>query len=80
MIPIITLLFCVAVLWWAVRGLRDIGWQAAIAQDMHALLDQQASVCVYLSERQIVYLRRWDFVVEQIEPAAGGLWYSEVTR
>ena len=74
------LLICLAALWWAVRGLRDIGWQTVIVQDIEALLERHDQIRVNLSERQIKYLGQWGYLVSPIEPADDGLWYSEVRR
>jgi hypothetical protein len=76
----LVLVACIAVLWWAVRGLRAIGWQAVIAQDIQALLDRDGIVRVNLSQRQITYLDQWGFTIDVLEPADDGLWYSEVTQ
>jgi hypothetical protein len=76
----LVLVLCMTALWWAVRSLCDLNWQAVIVRDIEALLDRDGLVRVNLSERQIRYLGEWGFDVSPIAPSDNGLWYSEVTR
>jgi hypothetical protein len=80
MTAIIAIFACLAVLWWVVRSLCDLQWQAVIARDIEALLDRHDQIRVNLSERQIRYLGQWGYDVSPLEAADDGLWYSEVRR
>lgn len=75
----ISLIVCGVVIWLCLRGLGEIGEQAGIAHEMHALIERDGRVQVELSARQIRYLRRWGFEVNPLE-RSGTLWWSEVTQ